>query len=58
MAQDKDITDLPAHFQPVKDRREWIVEHKTPNRTERRKFLKNSRKAAKKAKREDKYLGQ
>ena len=58
MAEDTENVNPPNHFRPVEDRWEWIVEHKTPNRAERRKFLKNSRKAAKKAKREEKYLGQ
>ena len=37
---------------------EWITVHSGPNRAERRKHARNSNKAAKKAKREEKRLGQ
>ena len=58
MAEDIENSNPPNHFRPVEDRWEGIVEHKTPNRAQRRKFLKDSRKAAKKAIREEKRLGQ
>jgi|TARA_R110002012_G_scaffold310315_1_gene518445 hypothetical protein len=58
MEETKNNSTRPSHFRPVEDRMEWIVEHKTPNRAQRRKFLKDSRKAAKKAIREEKRLGQ
>ena len=58
MEETKNNSTRPPHFRPVEDRKEWIVEHRTPNRAQRRKFLKDSRKAAKKAIREEKRLGQ
>ena len=51
MAQRKNDSDVPSHFQPVEDRWEWIVEHKAPNRAKRRENLKNIKKAMKKARR-------
>ena len=58
MGTRKENSNLPNHFRPIEDREQWIVEHKTPNRAQRREFLRKSRRAAKKANREEKRLGQ
>ena len=58
MAEETENVNPLSHFRPIKDTKEWIVAHKTPNRAQRRKFLKNSRKSAKKAMREEQRLGQ
>jgi len=57
MANSKEVN-TPNHFRPIEDRWEWVVEHKTPNRSQRRKMLRDARRAAKKANREEKRLGQ
>ena len=59
MEENKDKDTSASHFQPVEDRWEWLVEHKTPNRAKRRENLKNMKKAMKKARRiEEIDLGQ
>ncbi len=56
--KNKDRDTSASHFKPIEDRWEWVVEHKTPNRSQRRKMLRDARRAAKKANREEKRLGQ